>query len=530
MTKNDATRDELTEKICRACSQNLPKEEFSKKQWQQKQQRRCTDCIEANREIDPVSKEASIKGGSQSLSSRTSNTKQKKGSKKDKPVFAGNQEGRFKPTTGPPDLRLAEIASNFCAWCGKAEENEKLETCAACKNILFCSRKCQKAAHPEHKLVCDQMKNDRKDSKKEQKAHKKGSLHKKGSFSTSEASGTGIFSLQYSVSGVGVGVGGVSFLFYTGELRDNEQPGQFFATDASREAMRKMLGPHFQLFCQHMKEKVVEGTFKRTEIFTDVDELYPTDVDELYPIDQFLLSCGSLDDIERAKTALPYVLHQLSISGLKPDGSLPNIGDITVRGYNLNALEWAARRGNYSIAEWLATDSRTKVMLTRSDSAPVAWACSENKIELAKMLVKHGADSHTTTEVVFNYKPPSHLASENGQLLALKYLVEECGHDIHECDTFGEDIRASLRRYNNVWVSSAGCVAADEYAKSKGVAGEIIRSRRRRKAEVFKNKANQNSLDDKLAMALKKLKIAGGKKEEYDNDDEEDNDKTLAII
>ena len=108
--------------------------------------------------------------------------------------------------------------------------------------------------------------------------------------------------------------------------------------------------------------------------------------------------------------------------------------------------------------------------------------------------------------------------------------MEECGHDIHECDTFGEDIRASLRRYNNVWVSSAGCVAADEYAKSKGVAGEIIRSRRRRKAEAFKNKANQNSLDDKLAMALKKLKIAGEKEEEYDNDDEKDNDKTLAII
>jgi hypothetical protein len=270
MTKNDATRDELTEKICRACSQNLPKEEFSKKQWQQKQQRRCTDCIEANREIDPVSKEASIKGGSQSLSSRTSNTKQKKGSKKDKPVFAENQEGRFKPTTGPPDLRFAEIASNFCAWCGKAEENGKLETCAACKNILFCSRKCQKAVHPEHKLVCDQMKNDREDSKKERKAHKK------GSFSAAEVSGTGSISLQYGGSSVGVGVGFSSFsvLIYNGELRDNEQPGQFFATDASREAMRKMLGPQkFQLFCQHMKEKAVEGTFERTEIFFDVDEL-----------------------------------------------------------------------------------------------------------------------------------------------------------------------------------------------------------------------------------------------------------------
>jgi hypothetical protein len=474
MTKNDNS-DELTEKICSACAQNLPKEKFSKKQWQQKQQRRCMDCIEANREINLMPKAASTKGGAQSSSSRTSNTKQKKRSKKDKPVFAGNQEGRFKPNTGTPDFPGAKMASDICAWCGKAEENGKFSYCPTCKNILFCSRKCQKAAYPEHELVCEQMKKDRKDSSKERKAHKKGSLN------SSEASGTGGFGLDYHS-----GAGGISILTYNGELRGNEQPGSHFATDASREAIRKMLGPQkFQLFCQHMKEKGVEdqGTLGRMEFFTDVDELNP--------IDQFLLSCGSLEDIERAKSALPYVLHQISISGLKPDGSLPNIGDITVRGYNLNALEWAARRGNYSIAEWLATDLRTKVMLTRSDSAPVAWACYTNKIELAKMLVKHGADSHTTTKVVFGYKPPSHLASENGHLLALKYLVEECGHDIHECDTFGEDIRASLRRNNKVWTSLAGCVAADEYAKSKGVEGEIIR-RSRRKAEAFKNKAHQN--------------------------------------
>ena len=38
-------------KICIACSQELPKEKFSKKQWQLKQQRRCKDCIAVNREM-----------------------------------------------------------------------------------------------------------------------------------------------------------------------------------------------------------------------------------------------------------------------------------------------------------------------------------------------------------------------------------------------------------------------------------------------------------------------------------------------
>ena len=43
-------------KICAACSQELPKDKFSKKQWQLKQQRRCKECISANRavQLDPL--------------------------------------------------------------------------------------------------------------------------------------------------------------------------------------------------------------------------------------------------------------------------------------------------------------------------------------------------------------------------------------------------------------------------------------------------------------------------------------------
>ena len=38
-------------KLCAACSQALPKEKFSKKQWQLKQRRRCKECILDNREL-----------------------------------------------------------------------------------------------------------------------------------------------------------------------------------------------------------------------------------------------------------------------------------------------------------------------------------------------------------------------------------------------------------------------------------------------------------------------------------------------
>lgn len=245
--------------------------------------------------------------------------------------------------------------------------------------------------------------------------------------------------------------------------------------------------------------------------------IFFTDVTELEPIDQFLLSCGPLNDMEQAKEALPYVLHQIRISGLKPDGSVPNICDIKVRGYSLNAIEWAARRGNYEIAEWLATDERTKVMLTQSDSAPVAWACYTNKVELAKMLVKNGANSKATTEAVFGYKPATHLAAESGSFLALKFLIEKCGHDIHECDTFGNDIRAAVRVNNKAWTQVAGCVASDEYATELGVDGDI----KTRKTKVIREDTTPKSvMEVNLANALNNLKVAGGKEEEDDDEDE----------
>jgi hypothetical protein len=241
---------------------------------------------------------------------------------------------------------------------------------------------------------------------------------------------------------------------------------------------------------QQSMQSRMEGKFTTSFMFTDIKE--------------FLLLCGPMNDIDGAKSLLPLIMNTLRNIGVRTDGSIPSIADITPRGYKLNALEWASRRGNYEIAEWLATDPRTKIMLTRTDSAPVAWACYTNRVELARMLIKHGADSRSTTEMVFNYKPPLHLVAEAGQLLAAKFLVEECGHDINNTfDTLGQDVRASLRRYNTWWEDNPGCVAVDDYAKSKGVEGQILRMSKTKMEKVEstskKNMIRQKQKQDESA-------------------------------
>ena len=96
---------EPEKKSCGACSNELPKDSYSKKQWQQKQQRRCKSCVDSNQEIDNSAAAACAKkqsSSAQTSHSSTATTAKKKRSKnKDKPVpvFAGDQGARYKPTT-----------------------------------------------------------------------------------------------------------------------------------------------------------------------------------------------------------------------------------------------------------------------------------------------------------------------------------------------------------------------------------------------------------------------------------------------
>jgi hypothetical protein len=140
---------------------------------------------------------------------------------------------------------------------------------------------------------------------------------------------------------------------------------------------------------------------------------------ELDPAFQFLLCCGPFNDLEKAKAILPTLLSQL------PTGS--SIADLRMAGVEFRALDWAARKGNHAIVEWFCTDPRLAACLRAG--APIAWACYTNHVDVARLLLRHGADPHATDPVFFGCKPPLLGAAEAGHLLALQWLVDEGGQD-----------------------------------------------------------------------------------------------------
>mmetsp|Transcript_7767 Transcript_7767/g.22764 ORF Transcript_7767/g.22764 Transcript_7767/m.22764 type:complete len:140 (-) Transcript_7767:810-1229(-) len=109
-----------------------------------------------------------------------------------------------------------------------------------------------------------------------------------GAFSLTEASGTGHFFYNCEL----IPGGKICMVSYNGELRGiqagvYEEPGHHFASDASRDSIRRLLGPQgFLGLCQQVAKSCDEqrDSLRRTEFFQDVKEL-----DE---VDQFLLSCG----------------------------------------------------------------------------------------------------------------------------------------------------------------------------------------------------------------------------------------------
>ena len=61
------------------------------------------------------------------------------------------------------------------------------------------------------------------------------------------------------------------------------------------------------------------------------------------------------------------------------------------------------------------------------------------------MLVCYGANPAQTDVLLWGSRPPVHVAAANGQLLAMKWLVEECHPDIHvESETGGRGKKRNL--------------------------------------------------------------------------------------
>ena len=133
---------------------------------------------------------------------------------------------------------------------------------------------------------------------------------------------------------------------------------------------------------------------------------------DLGVVDGFCLACGPYDDLEFAKRAVAE--HGTLII---TRSVLPGVG--------FRPLDWAARCGNFEIAEWLLTTAPECAAI----GTPVGWACYTNKVKLAKMLVAHGADDRATSPVLFTNRSPLAVACENAQLLAIQWLINERGYD-----------------------------------------------------------------------------------------------------
>lgn len=233
-----------------------------------------------------------------------------------------------------------------CAGCGKVEG--KMLKCAKCKNVMYCSRECQKKDWKAHKAHCGSLKRDRRHSKRTENVNELPVL--------SEASCIG------------------------------------------------------SVVTMRMDTKIYVSCSQFTKGNTTPKELMSYAVDSIDDLPlplQFLVSCGSMPDLDRVKRLLPGIG-----AGLPGSGGLP-IEELLVPGVGYTCLDWAARRGNFEIAEFLCTDPRTRSVVTSPHGAPVGWACYTNHVELARMLVEHGADVAQTNRALYQ-RHPAYMAAENG--------------------------------------------------------------------------------------------------------------------
>ena len=138
---------------------------------------------------------------------------------------------------------------------------------------------------------------------------------------------------------------------------------------------------------------------------------------------------------KRTLASLVSMPSQASSPSAWPAGPMQAEADLRVPSLGLTALEWAAKKGNIDVVEWLCTDERTRFLV--NTGSPIGWACYVGRVECAKALLRHGADPTATDAVLWGGVPPLLAAAQNGQLEALKWLVGEAGVDLRVTDHKG---------------------------------------------------------------------------------------------
>jgi len=174
------------------------------------------------------------------------------------------------------------------------------------------------------------------------------------------------------------------------------------------------IGVESQLSC------TARGQPKVRHSFRSVDDL-PTEL-------QFLVSCGFLPDLERVKRLCPMV----------------DVNTLRLPGARFTALEWAARKGNFDIAQWLCKHGGADAKV----GTPVLWACYTNNVRVAKHLVDDYGANLQAIDPGFGMAA-IHISAENGQLGSVQWLVLDKGQDPSWRDATGKTsldrVRGSVR-------------------------------------------------------------------------------------
>ena len=304
---------------------------------------------------------------------------------------------------GDDVLELATNPLHVCGGCGKSEG--RLRKCTGCGGVVYCGSPCQLKDWPRHKQACtkevtrlrqelrrlDQQQPREIDPQLTTDMTK---LRVGSEFIMSEATATGAVAVHNNP-------GGISSVTFWEPERANPAYDSVLAEVAASRAARRL---------DH-------GLGTRVH-YRKLDEL------EL-PL-QFLLMCGPLVDLQRAQTLLEGLLSQLPP---------PGIAELRLHGKLFTPLEWAAKKGHLSVVEWLCTDKRTRPLV--AVGSPIGWACYTGRLEVARALLKYGADAAAAHEALWGGVPPLFAAAQNGHLELIKGLVDEAGQDLHAVDSHG---------------------------------------------------------------------------------------------
>jgi hypothetical protein len=335
----------------------------------------------------------------------------------------------------PMDIEIAlqDITSwnetKTCDYCGKHKKH--IFDCTRCKGAGYCDSACQKKAWPTHRRVCKDLEKAKKDepkntmSKAKMYNPKKIAKNQSGINVLGETSAFGFIRIIYAP------LMGINAIAFTALRKDT--------------IFKSELGAIKPFGVSDLPRIVLEA---------DESKAFNSDMSNLDPIMRLCVSCGPIPNLELAQ-------HTLDDALIHANGSVPNL---KMKWVGFTALEWAAKKGNMEIVQWLISDPRTTSLV--DVGTPVGWACYTGRIEIARLLVNKGVSPNATHEGFWDSRPPLLAAAENGKLDAVKFLVEECGIDISSAKWKGNGIKEHVQMSPN-WNETPDLQAVLKYAKLK---------------------------------------------------------------